>query len=330
MNKVKDPRSIIVIALFLCLNVFIFYLSFLTPTPKMTPHLSTGIKSAMKSQVYQFDYYHTKKNLPLLFLSAQKMKSISKNQVEFENPFGNYFLQNKSKKYHYEGKYGRYDKLRSYLILKDGAQIKNKDSTYAADFLIYKSLLDEVSGKGHIIFDGVMPKNKDKIHLTADEMIAWPQKKISDFQGHINGTLLRRNKAEGMIKFKSDQLKFNQNISKITLLGNVKLEKPAYQVSARKGEIFLDNFNKSLKYFVLNDDVKVTEEIKSEKGDVQVRKAFAERLEGFGQEEKMVLSGAPRVETQNDIIKGYQITIRENVELIEVDDAMSDVQVKKN
>jgi lipopolysaccharide export system protein LptA len=62
---------------------------------------------------------------------------------------------------------------------------------------------------------------------------------------------------------------------------------------------------------------------------VQERKAFAERLEGFGREQKMVLSGAPRVEMGKDVIKGYRITIRENVDLVEVDDAMSDVQVKK-
>jgi hypothetical protein len=29
------------------------------------------------------------------------------------------------------------------------------------------------------------------------------------------------------------------------------------------------------------------------------------------------------------VIKGYRITIRENADLVEVDDAMSDVQVKR-
>ena len=62
---------------------------------------------------------------------------------------------------------------------------------------------------------------------------------------------------------------------------------------------------------------------------LQNRKAYAERLEGLGREEKMVLTGAPRVEMGKDVIKGYRITIRENVDLIEVDDAMSDVQVKR-
>jgi lipopolysaccharide export system protein LptA len=74
--------------------------------------------------------------------------------------------------------------------------------------------------------------------------------------------------------------------------------------------------------------VKVTETVKTPEG-ITTRNAFAERLEGFGREEKMVLSGAPRVEMGKDVVKGYRITIRENVDLIEVDDALSDVEVKK-
>jgi lipopolysaccharide export system protein LptA len=60
-----------------------------------------------------------------------------------------------------------------------------------------------------------------------------------------------------------------------------------------------------------------------------VREAFAERLEGFGQD-KLVLSGAPRVVQDKDTVKGYRITMREKMEYIEVEDALSDVQVKQD
>ena len=43
-----------------------------------------------------------------------------------------------------------------------------------------------------------------------------------------------------------------------------------------------------------------------------------------------MLSGAPRVVQGNDVIKGYLITLREKMEFIEVEDALSDVQVKKD
>lgn len=43
----------------------------------------------------------------------------------------------------------------------------------------------------------------------------------------------------------------------------------------------------------------------------------------------MILSGAPKVEHGEDVVKGYRITVRENMDLIEVDDAISDVQVRR-
>ena len=45
---------------------------------------------------------------------------------------------------------------------------------------------------------------------------------------------------------------------------------------------------------------------------------------------KILLSGAPRVEQGDDIIKGYQITLRENVEMVEVDDSQSSFSLKRN
>jgi len=138
----------------------------------------------------------------------------------------------------------------------------------------------------------------------------------------------RKKKHEGKIKFSSDELQTDGIESLAELRGNVHLERQNYFITAGKGDIYLENFNKSLKYFVFNDDVKMTETLKTANGVTQ-RKAFSERLEGFGREEKMVLTGAPRVEQGEDVIKGYRITTRENVDLIEVDDAMSDVHVKR-
>ena len=63
-------------------------------------------------------------------------------------------------------------------------------------------------------------------------------------------------------------------------------------------------------------------------GKPLTRKAWAERLEGFG-EDRLVLSGAPRVEQEKDVVKGYRITLREKMEFLEVEDAMSDLSTKK-
>ena len=47
-------------------------------------------------------------------------------------------------------------------------------------------------------------------------------------------------------------------------------------------------------------------------------------------EAKIVLTGAPRVEQDQDVIKGYQITLRENVELVEVDDSQTSFKINRN
>jgi lipopolysaccharide export system protein LptA len=138
----------------------------------------------------------------------------------------------------------------------------------------------------------------------------------------------RKKKYEGKMIFRSRELDIHGLESLAHLEGDVYMKRDTYEISSGKADLYLENFNKSLKYFVLNDDVKLTEKLNTPEGLIE-RKAFAERLEGFGREQKMVLSGAPRVEMGKDVIKGYRITIRENVDLLEVDDAMSDMQVKK-
>jgi lipopolysaccharide transport protein LptA len=159
-------------------------------------------------------------------------------------------------------------------------------------------------------------------------MKARPNLKQSEFTGSVKGSLERKRKYEKAINFSSQKLTFDGVQSYAHLEGDVFMKRDNQRITAGKADIYMENYNKSLKYFVLNDDVKVSEKLQTNEG-VQERKAFAERLEGFGREQKMVLSGAPRVEMGKDVIKGYRITIRENVDLIEVDDAMTDVQMKK-
>jgi lipopolysaccharide export system protein LptA len=60
-----------------------------------------------------------------------------------------------------------------------------------------------------------------------------------------------------------------------------------------------------------------------------VRKAFAEKLEGLISEKKIILTGLPKVFQQKDVIKGNRITIRENIETVEVDDANTNITLER-
>ena len=215
------------------------------------------------------------------------------------------------------------------MILTGDVKISNTEAEYLAQKIKYFFKKDLVLASGGVHFAGNDPKTQDHLEIDADSMRAKPHLQKMIFKGGVKGSLQRKKKYEGKMTFSSQQLEFDGLKSLVNLEGGVNLGRQSYLITAGKADIFLENFNKSLKYFVFNDDVKVTETIEGPQGKTY-RKAFSERLEGYGREEKMVLSGAPRVENGEDVVKGYRITIREKMELIEVDDAMSDVKVRKD
>ena len=132
------------------------------------------------------------------------------------------------------------------------------------------------------------------------------------------------------MKFAAENVVVNSPESRINLSKSVKLRRNNYYLTAGNAEIFLENFNKKLKYYSLYDDVKLEEKIELHSGGTQTRRAYAEKLEAHQATGRVVLTGAPRVEQGKDIIKGYQITLRENVELVEVDDSKSSFSLKKD
>jgi lipopolysaccharide export system protein LptA len=262
-------------------------------------------------------------------LSAVQMKSQGEETAEFENPVGIYNQHGRNSTLKYQAKNGEYRKVKDSLVLQGDVKVKSEETDFEADRMKYSFKKDLILASGHVKFTGLDLKTGDKLKINSQKMKARPKLKQSDFTGEVTGVLQRKRRYEGDMNFTSQLLRFDGMSSLAHLEGNVFMKRDNYRITAGKADIYLENFNKSLKYFVLNDDVKMTETLNNPQTGVMERKAFAERLEGFGREEKMILSGAPRVEQGSDVIKGYRITVRENTDLIEVDDAMSDMQMKK-
>lgn len=269
-----------------------------------------------------------KAGIPQMSLAAESMRSQGEELAEFQKPKGNYNYQQKNKSILYQGEEGLYKKKQELLTLEGDVKVSTDEAQYFADKIKYQFKEDLVTGTGHVRFEGEDPRSRDQLKISSQKMKAKPQSQFSQFRGNVQGSMARKKKYEGKLTFSSQELDFDGKESLAQMRGNVQMKRDNYDITAGKADVYLENFNKSLKYFVLNDDVKVAEKLQTPEG-IQTRKAFAERLEGFGREQKMVLSGAPRVEMGKDVIKGYRITIRENVDLIEVDDAMSDVEVKR-
>ncbi len=328
MIKIRDKRSIFIIFGYLALNAFIFELSL---TQKNVPF---GTKNKHKSiapdftEIENLDYFHLRDGVPQLSLAANKMRSQGEDFAEFDEPKGLYNYLQKDKTIRYQALEGIYKKAKEILTLDGKVKMTTDDAEYFADHFKYYFKKDLIIGKSNVKVVGDDLKTKDHFVIESETMRAYPQKQYSTFKGNVHGSLVRKKNYEGGMSFSSLEMQMDGVKSLAQLQGDVMMKREGYLITAGKGDIFLENFNKSLKYFVFNDDVKVTETIKTPTGNT-LRRAFSERLEGFAREEKMILSGAPRVEMGTDVVKGYRITIREDIDLIEVDDAMSDMQMKK-
>ncbi|MCM2350385.1 MAG: LPS export ABC transporter periplasmic protein LptC [Bacteriovoracaceae bacterium] len=326
--KIRDIKSIIIISTYLLVNGLILTASY---SQKSETSSNAGKASQLAPEytvIEKLDYFHLKEGLPQMSLAALSMRSQGQEIADFEEPRGVYNYQKKNKTIRYSADSALYQKKKETLSLDGKVEFSSEEATYFADKVKYFFKKDLVLGSGNVKFEGDDLKTKDHLVILAEKMRAKPEAQITTFKGQVRGTLERKKKYEGRMTFSSHEMELQGAKSLANLRGDVVMNRHAYLITAGKADMYLENYNKSLKYFVLNDDVKVTERMQTPEG-VQERKAFAGRLEGFGREQKMILSGAPRVEMGEDVIKGYRITIRENVDLIEVDDAMSDVQVKR-
>lgn len=325
----RNPRSIIIITLYLLSNVFIVVTAYqvkgtLEPLSKKAQALAPEY-----THIEELDYFHVKNGLPLMSLSATKMKSQGEEEAHFEMPSGIYHQHSRNSTLKYQAKEGLYQKAKDSLILEGDVKVTSDEIDYEADRVKYSFEKDLIQGRGNVRFHGTDLKSGDQLKITSERMKARPKLKQSEFSGSVSGVMTRKRSYEGAMHFTSRELTLDGIESLAHLEGDVFMKRDNYRITAGKADIYMENYNKSLKYFVLNDDVKMTETLNNPQTGVMERKAFAERLEGFGREEKMILSGAPRVEQGTDVIKGYRITVRENTDLVEVDDAMSDMQIKK-
>lgn len=224
---------------------------------------------------------------------------------------------------------GKYLAKKKELFLEEDIEFNNKEANYSADSIQLRQLENRLNAQGEVRAELTDLKTKDKIIISSNKMVSELDKKIIHFAGQIEGVLNRQRRYEGGFSFRSEEMSLNQLESQIKLSKDVKLKRNNFDVESQKAEIFLENFNKRLKYYVLYDDIKFVEKLKMKSGASKVRRAYAEKLEGFMSQGKIILSGAPRVEQDGDLIKGYQITLRENVELVEVDDSQSSFNLKR-
>jgi lipopolysaccharide export system protein LptA len=167
----------------------------------------------------------------------------------------------------------------------------------------------------------------DQIIVNSNFAIYHPKDQFFEYHENVNGLIKRKRLYEESISFKTDLLTISGLQRLATMKGNVYFKKDNLDAYANRGEVYLENYNKKLKYYVLYDDVKLKEVLVNSKNanGPLVRKAFSEKLEGLISEKKIILTGLPKVFQERDVIKGNRIIIRENIESVEVDDANTNI-----
>lgn len=248
-----------------------------------------------------------------------------KNQTTFFNPVGFAYTQ-KQEAVEYSAGRGLLQSESKELSLWDDVSLTSGANKVFAQEMFYQIENDYVVSRREVKTQSQDELTGDRISISADEMDGRPRSGQSNYKGNVQGVVKRRRAYEPPVNFSADQLRMDLQAHKVELQGNVSFEKQELTATSLNGEIFLENYNKKLKYFALYDDVKVVEKVLLGR-DLIERRAFAERLEGFMSENLVVLTGYPKVFQQQDVIKGNRIILRENNEVVEVEDANTNFRI---
>ncbi len=279
------------------------------------------------SHMEDVQYYKLGENGPELELNAFYLKMQGKNKMEFNLPDGIYY-SSQDRTLKYRAASANYSGKKNIIEMIGDVQVETLDSVIKSKNAVYDIGKERVDLDGNVISKTFDRVNGDSVVITSSEAVGFPKENRLAYKGQVRGEVKRKRVFEGGVSFGSEELKMDLNQSQIDLIGDVVFEKQQVKATSRRGQIFLQNYNKKLKYYALFDDVKVVEKLPPSAG-VDERKAFSEVLEGHVREKKLVLSGSPKVIQGENIIQGNLITLFEKTQVVEVDDAATNLKFEK-
>jgi LPS export ABC transporter protein LptC len=292
-----------------------------------TSETSVGQSQRLESYFKDLHYLSLNEGVPFLELKASELASNSQSQkTTFLSPEGMAFGPDGGP-VTYKARTGIYQQGRGELLLEHEVVVSMNTSTLESDSVLYEQKYDRVLATGSVKTEAIDVNTGDSLVTHSSVVSHWVSGNRSEYSGGVSGQLKRRRSYEPGIEFFANKIHFEHLKQYVSLFQDVKIIRQGMTATARNGEIFLENYNKSLKYFTLFDDVKVLERVMIG-GKSHKRRAYAERLEGITSENKVTLTGTPKVYQLSDVIKGNRITLRENNEVVEVDDANTNFRLR--
>src|SRR5690606_32666431 len=132
---IRDPKSIIVIFVYLLLNSFIIIVSVSTKSDGQLAVNEAKTLAPEYTEIEKLNYFHLKDEIPQMSLAAESMRSQGETIAEFVSPKGVYNLEEKNKTIKYSALEGVYQKKEELLTLDGEVKVATDEATYTADKL---------------------------------------------------------------------------------------------------------------------------------------------------------------------------------------------------
>lgn len=329
MFHLRHTLSIIVFV-FSCLGILCYsYLANFRDSIWDQLQNTSSKKSEIVSTFTHAKLYSSQENKPALFLDTDILSiNHDQNKVFFQLPVGITFGK-QGEEIHYRAALGHLDWQKNELGLEEDVLLDSDKSKISSKRLLYNLKSTKLVGTGGVEGNLFVPQTQDHLIISGDRLESSTSTQKGRFIGNVKGRVERLRRYEEGVNFSSQTLDFDVLAGRAWLKGDVNLYKENMHASARQGELWLENYNKKLKYFSLFSDVLVNETVVDKRGKTLQRRALSESLEWFVRDQLIVLSENPRVYQETDTIRGNRIILRENNSVIEVDDANSNFKVKK-
>jgi lipopolysaccharide transport protein LptA len=287
-------------------------------------------KDSAKQYFFNTHYFLLEQERGVFDIKA-KSAELADRDFSFIFPDGTYTGPELESPFNFKAEKGVYTDRFKRLRLVNDVQLRSELHQLDSDIGVYDLLSEVYRAYGNVKSVGKDAVTRDQITVRAERVEAFLNDEKTVFKGSVQGQVKLKRKYLGYYTFSADEMYVLLNSSKLELFSNIVLRQGKLKIYAQKSEIFLQNLNKKLKYYVFSDDVIVEQRVFDEKlGREITRKAFSEKLEGFENGKKVVLTGAPKVIQGADVIKGTKIVLREQASLVEVDNSKSSIIYRGN
>lgn len=323
-------RYTLTIFLFFGFAFSVFYLAEYVINVEFEDKVSLEKKLQKRDEVSTFEniqYFKLSPEGQEVEMNAHVLSIYQEKKYEFSFPEGVY-LNKEQKIFRYRAFSAAFLRGENRVDLEGDVVIESLESVIKSDKASYFISDQYFELKENVKSTTKNLETGDKITVTSLRAKGWPAQNRLKYLGNVQGDIKRRRVYERGVSFGSNEISIDLNTNQIDLRGDVALKKQQLTANSLRGEIFLRNYNKKLKYYALYDDVRIVERLPKTANGVQIRRAFAESLEGSVKDKTIVLKGTPRVIQGDSIIEGNQITLFENTQVVEVDDSTSSLYLK--